>query len=91
MADAEAPVPVSSVLLAVSRQIASACAAQNRAFLDCKRRDRNPEACLKEGDEVTGCVIDLCVSPLINLCSQLLRPFAHSIGDVAHPVGRVHL
>ena len=59
MSEADTPVPVSSVLLAVSRQIASTCAAQNRAFLDCKRRDKNPEACLGQGDEVTGCVIGL--------------------------------
>ncbi len=70
-ADAEAPVPVSSVLLAVSRQIASTCAAQNRAFLDCKRRDKNPEACLKEGDDVTGCVINLCASPADHVATQL--------------------
>ena len=66
MSDADAPVPVSSVLLAVSRQIASSCAAQNRAFLDCKRRDKNPEVCLTEGDDVTSCVINLCASPLVN-------------------------
>ena len=72
MAEADAPVPVSSVLLAVSRQIASTCAQQNRAFLDCKRRDKNPEVCLKEGDEVTSCVINLCA---------FLRSSSISIGE----------
>jgi NADH dehydrogenase (ubiquinone) 1 alpha subcomplex subunit 8 len=64
MSEGDTPVPVSSVLLAVSRQIASTCAAQNRAFLDCKRRDKNPETCLKQGDEVTSCVIGLCALAL---------------------------
>ena len=62
MLEADTPVPASSVLFAVSKQIASACADKNRAFLACKKRDKNPEACLNEGDAVTSCVVDLCAS-----------------------------
>lgn len=59
MAEKPAPPPTSSVLLAISKHIAAQCGKQNRAFLECKGRDRNPEACLKEGDAVTACVVDL--------------------------------
>lgn len=59
MSAAETPVPASSVLFAISKQIASACADKNRAFLACKKRDKHPEACLTEGDAVTSCVVDL--------------------------------
>lgn len=54
-----APITTSAVLMAASKHIASKCGAQNRAFLDCKRNDPDPERCLRQGQDVTGCVISL--------------------------------
>ncbi len=51
--------PISAVLYAISKHIATKCSKQNKAFEECKRRDSNPELCLKQGDAVTGCVVDL--------------------------------
>jgi NADH dehydrogenase (ubiquinone) 1 alpha subcomplex subunit 8 len=54
-----APITTSAVLMAASKHIASKCGAHNRAFLDCKRNDPDPERCLRQGQDVTGCVISL--------------------------------
>jgi len=54
-----APITTSAVLMSASKHIGSKCGAQNRAFLDCKRSDPNPEKCLQQGQNVTRCVISL--------------------------------
>ena len=59
MEDKEA-LPTSAVVMSISKHIAIRCHDQNRAFMMCKKADRNPEKCLKEGDAVTSCVIDMC-------------------------------
>ena len=62
MADSDvegAPITTSAVLISASKHISSKCGAQNRAFLDCKRNDPNPEKCLQQGQNVTRCVISL--------------------------------
>lgn len=65
MADAaDAPLTTSAVLMSASRHIGKKCGAENRAFLECKKADENPAACLKHGKEVTSCVISLSVPPL---------------------------
>lgn len=51
--------PASAVLMAISKHIAIRCREQNVKFMECKKGDRNPEKCLAEGDEVTGCVLGL--------------------------------
>ncbi|CAI7792724.1 unnamed protein product [Closterium sp. NIES-54] len=51
-----------AVLMSASRHIAKSCAAENRAFLECKRADENPEKCLQQGAQVTGCVLNLLKS-----------------------------
>ena len=51
--------PISAVLYAISKHIATKCSKQNKAFADCKQRDANPELCLEQGDAVTSCVVDL--------------------------------
>lgn len=53
------PVPTSAVLLSIAKHIANKCGQQNKAFLDCKAKDRNPEACLKPGDAVIACAADV--------------------------------
>ena len=58
-ADGQAPPPTSAVLMSLSKHIAVRCAKINRAYMACKDKDANPEACLAEGDSVTSCVIDL--------------------------------
>ena len=52
----------SAVLMAASKHIATTCAAANAAFINCKKRDRDPGACLAAGDGVTACVAALLKS-----------------------------
>ncbi|GBG80830.1 hypothetical protein CBR_g31386 [Chara braunii] len=62
MAPAEASAPVlttSAVLMSASKHISARCGRENRAFLACKKADENPEKCLKQGEEVTRCVLSL--------------------------------
>jgi hypothetical protein len=54
-----APITTSAVLMSASKHVSAKCGAQNRAFLDCKRADPNPEKCLQQGQNVTRCVISL--------------------------------
>lgn len=51
--------PVSAVLMAASKHVAVTCAAVNEAFIACKKRDKDPAACLAAGDAVTACVAGL--------------------------------
>ena len=67
--EGSSPPPTSAVLMSTSKHIAIRCGKANKAYLDCKRRDKDPEACLSQGDGVTRCVIDLCA--LQRLCCQL--------------------
>jgi NADH dehydrogenase (ubiquinone) 1 alpha subcomplex subunit 8 len=53
------PIPTSSVLMAASKHIAVRCRAENVAFLNCKKKDPNPEKCLEKGRQVTSCVFNL--------------------------------
>lgn len=55
----DAPPPTSAVLMSLSKHIAVRCSKINKAYLECKGQDQNPEACLAQGDAVSGCVIDL--------------------------------
>lgn len=54
-----APVTTSAVLMSTSKHITSRCGEENRAFLNCKRDDPNPEKCLAQGQKVTKCVVSL--------------------------------
>lgn len=53
------PIPTSSVLMAASKHIAVRCRPENVAFLNCKKKDPNPEKCLEKGRQVTRCVLSL--------------------------------
>jgi NADH dehydrogenase (ubiquinone) 1 alpha subcomplex subunit 8 len=53
------PITTSSVLMAASKHIALRCRSENVAFLNCKKKDGNPEKCLDKGRQVTRCVLDL--------------------------------
>jgi NADH dehydrogenase (ubiquinone) 1 alpha subcomplex subunit 8 len=55
----QGPPPTSAVLMSISKHIAVRCSKVNRAYINCKEADANPEKCLAQGDAVTGCVIDL--------------------------------
>ena len=60
MADeSSTPPPVTAALMAASKHIAVTCASVSAAFIECKKKDKNPEACLAAGDAVTGCVAGL--------------------------------
>lgn len=51
--------PTSAVLMSVSKHISHRCAKVNKAYVECKKKDKNPAACIKEGEAVTGCAVDL--------------------------------
>lgn len=55
----EATAPTSAVLMSVSKHIAVRCQKVNKAYMDCKANDANPEKCLREGVAVTSCVLDM--------------------------------
>lgn len=57
--DAESPLPTSAVLMSIAKHIAINCKSENTAFMECKLGDRNPEACLAQGEAVTKCTIAL--------------------------------
>jgi NADH dehydrogenase (ubiquinone) 1 alpha subcomplex subunit 8 len=59
MAESAPPLPTSAVLMSLSKHIAVRCSKVNKAYMQCKDKDANPEKCLAEGDAVTSCVIDL--------------------------------
>ncbi|RLN42343.1 NADH-ubiquinone oxidoreductase 19 kDa subunit [Panicum miliaceum] len=56
------PIPTSSVLMAASKHIAVRCRPENVAFLNCKKKDPNPDKCLEKGRQVTRCVLSLATS-----------------------------
>ena len=53
------PIPTSAVLMASWKHIGTACRTENAAFINCKKKDPNPEKCLDSGREVTSCVLGL--------------------------------
>ena len=59
MSEIDAPPPTSAVLMSISKHIAVRCKKPNAAFIVCKKEDRNPEACLSQGNAVTSCTIDV--------------------------------
>lgn len=73
MADQEA-LPTSAVVMSIAKHIAIRCHDQNVAFMQCKKADRNPETCLKEGNAVSGCVIDI-LKDLNARCPEQLKNF----------------
>eukprot|EP00252_Welwitschia_mirabilis_P018087 TRINITY_DN40276_c0_g1_i1.p1 TRINITY_DN40276_c0_g1~~TRINITY_DN40276_c0_g1_i1.p1 ORF type:complete len:106 (+),score=13.79 TRINITY_DN40276_c0_g1_i1:87-404(+) len=74
MANAD-PIPTSALLMSASRHIASRCRSENKAFLDCKKADRNPEKCLDKGHGVINCVFTL-LKDLQNQCSKELDSYS---------------
>ncbi len=46
----------SDVLWAASKLIGRECASENLNFLECKKEDPNPQACVNAGKGVTQCV-----------------------------------
>ena len=53
--------PPSSTLNATHKHIGRRCADVNAAFMACKAGNARPDACLKAGEAVTSCVVELCV------------------------------
>jgi len=45
--------------MSASKYIARSCKDVNKAFMECKAKDLNPSACLKEGEAVTECLLKL--------------------------------
>ncbi|KAG6556420.1 hypothetical protein Mapa_002363 [Marchantia paleacea] len=69
-----APVTTSAVLMSTSKHITSRCGQENRAFLNCKRDDPNPEKCLAQGQKVTKCVVSL-LRDLHETCPKAMDAF----------------
>ncbi|KAJ4955251.1 hypothetical protein NE237_012034 [Protea cynaroides] len=69
------PIPTSSVLMASSKHIATKCRIENMAFLNCKKKDPNPEKCLDKGQEVTRCVLSL-LKGLHQSCTKEMDAYA---------------
>ncbi|KAJ3682853.1 hypothetical protein LUZ60_013080 [Juncus effusus] len=69
------PIPTSSVLMAASKHIAARCRAENVAFLNCKKKDPNPEKCLDKGRQVTTCVLNL-LKDIHERCPKQLDAYA---------------
>lgn len=59
MAEAEGTPPKGAVLMSASKYIARSCKDVNKTFMECKAKDLNPSACLKEGEAVTECLLKL--------------------------------
>lgn len=45
--------------MSASKYIARSCKDVNKTFMECKAKDLNPSACLKEGEAVTECLLKL--------------------------------
>ncbi|RZS24450.1 hypothetical protein BHM03_00057516 [Ensete ventricosum] len=44
--------------MAAAKHIATRCRADNVTFIECKKKDPNPEKCLNKGRHVTCCVLN---------------------------------
>uniref|UniRef100_A0A453IAP6 CHCH domain-containing protein n=1 Tax=Aegilops tauschii subsp. strangulata TaxID=200361 RepID=A0A453IAP6_AEGTS len=66
------PIPTSSVLMAASKHIAVRCRPENVAFLNCKKKDPNPEKCLEKGRQVTRCVFNLVCAGMLLFCELVM-------------------
>ncbi|GMH45170.1 hypothetical protein BSKO_13127 [Bryopsis sp. KO-2023] len=75
--------PASAVLMAISKHIAIRCRDQNKAFMDCKKLDRNPEKCLAEGDAVTSCAVGI-LKDLNQKCPEQLKTFHECMDYFSH-------
>lgn len=80
---ADSPPPTTAVLLAVAKHISFACAKTNKAYLECKQKDKNPEACLQQGEAVTSCAIDL-LKDLSQKAPQELTAFCECMDYYSH-------
>ncbi|KAG1339049.1 NADH dehydrogenase [ubiquinone] 1 alpha subcomplex subunit 8-A [Cocos nucifera] len=69
------PIPTSAVLMAASKHIAVRCRAENMAFINCKKKDPNPEKCLDKGRAVTRCVLNL-LKDLHQRCTKEMDAYA---------------
>ncbi|PVH32837.1 hypothetical protein PAHAL_9G500600, partial [Panicum hallii] len=69
------PIPTSSVLMAASKHIAVRCRPENVAFLNCKKKDPNPDKCLEKGRQVTRCVLSL-LKELHQKCPKEMDAYA---------------
>ncbi|CAA7388667.1 unnamed protein product [Spirodela intermedia] len=69
------PIPTSAVLMASWKHIGAACRTENAAFINCKKKDPNPEKCLDRGREVTSCVLSL-LKNLHQSCTKEMDAYA---------------
>lgn len=70
----------SSVLYAASKEIGNACAEQNKAFLRCKAKDEDPHTCLREGEAVQSCVVDVLKQIYVQ-CPEEFNAFSKCLAE----------
>lgn len=61
--------------MAAWTHLAVKCNAQNKAFMACKKADRDPKACLAAGDEVSACTLSV-LKELHASCSNDFNAYA---------------
>ncbi|KAK9123541.1 hypothetical protein Sjap_013143 [Stephania japonica] len=61
--------------MASSKHIATKCRSENLAFINCKKKDPNPEKSLEKGREVTRCVLHL-LKDLHQRCTKEMDAYA---------------
>lgn len=67
--------PTSALLMAASKHVAVRCSKVNAAYIECKDRNNgNPSACVKEGEAVTQCVVDL-LKDVHGKCPEELKTY----------------
>ena len=63
------------ILFAAHEAIGQRCNEQNKLFIRCKMKDAHPAACLDQGKQVMGCVVDT-LSTINRHCRPELETFA---------------
>lgn len=81
------PPPTTAVLLAVAKHVSFACSKPNKAYLECKHKDKNPQACLEQGDAVTACTIDL-LKDLNAKAPEELKAYCECMDYYSHNFGK---
>ena len=67
--------PTSALLMAASKHVAVRCSGVNAAYVRCKDKNNgDPRPCLKEGEDVTGCVVSV-LKDLNAACPDQLKAY----------------
>ena len=67
--------PASAVLFASHKHLQKRCATETAAYIECKRKNQDPEACVEKGVKVTGCMLE-CLKDLRKRCPETMNEYA---------------